>query len=374
MLDKDRVISALREVIDPEIGINIVDLNMVKSVEIKDGKVYLTLALTVPSCPLSHTLTQDIQEALSSIEGVKGVEVKTTYMSREDLENLRRKLQGMKREVSKSVAAGIERLDKGKIRCIIAIISGKGGVGKSFVTSILAVELRRMGYEVGILDADVTGPSIPKIFGLNSRPKRGDKGVLPVLSKTGIKIMSMNLVLDDPTTPTIWRGPIVNSIIRQMYAQVDWGDLHFLLVDLPPGTSDAPLTVFQSLPLDGVIVVTSPQDLALMVVSKAVNMAKKLDIPLLGVIENMSYIICPNCKEKINLFGKPKGNNISDKLMIPFLGSLPMDPRVAELCDRGEIEKYSNFEVSEIAKKVRLSSLKNLESNLPPITWVKELS
>ncbi|MEM4311927.1 MAG: Mrp/NBP35 family ATP-binding protein [Nitrososphaerales archaeon] len=372
ILSKEDILSALKEVIDPEIGINIVDLNMVKALEIKDNKVSVTIALTVPSCPLSHTLTQDIQEVLTQ-RGVKEVNVKTTYMSREELEDLRRKIQSNReRQIRTQSIGGIDRLDKGKIRYLLAIVSGKGGVGKSFVTSILGVELRREGYEIGILDADITGPSIPKIFGLNSRPKAGERGVLPVESETGIKVMSMNLIMDDPNAPTIWRGPLINSVIRQMYTQVDWGDLHFMLVDLPPGTSDAPLTVFQSLPLDCVIVVTSPQDLALMVVSKAVNMARRLNVPLLGVVENMSYVKCPKCSERINLFGKPKGILIAEKLKVPFLGSIPIDPKIAELCDKGEIENYKSEEITEIAKRIRVTMIKNVESDLPPLAWSKK--
>src|SRR5207244_390973 len=173
------------------------------------------------------------------------------------------------------------------------------GLVKTYATSTVATELKRCGYEVGVLDADLTGPSIAKVLGVSGKPYKGPGGgIVPLRTKTGIKVMSINLVLDDPSMPVVWRGPIVNSVIRQLYWDVDWGDLHYLLVDLPPGTSDAPLTVFQSLPLDGVIVVSSPQELASMIVSKAVNMAKKMDAPILGLVENMSYLKCPSCSEK----------------------------------------------------------------------------
>src|SRR5207245_11106140 len=229
------------------------------------------------------------------------------------------------------------------VRSIIAVISGKGGVGKSFVTSMLASELKRSGYEVGVLDADLTGPSIAKVLGVFGKPYKGPGGgIVPLRTKTGIKVMSINLVLEDPSMPVVWRGPIVNNVIRQLYWDVDWGDLHYLLVDLPPGTSDAPLTVFQSLPLDGVIVVSSPQDLASMIVSKAVNMAKKMEVPILGLVENMSYLKCPDCGSRIDLFGEPRGEKLAIGLGLAFLGAVPLDPAIAQLPDQGKIEDYSS--------------------------------
>src|SRR5438445_2018499 len=180
------------------------------------------------------------------------------------------------------------------------------------------------------------------VLGVFGKPYKGPGGgIVPLRTKTGIKVMTINLVLDDPSTPVVWRGPIVNSVIRQLYWDVDWGDLHYLLVDLPPGTSDAPLTVFQSLPLDGVIVVSSPQDLASMIVSKAVNMAKKMDVPILGLVENMSYLKCPSCGKTMNVFGEPKGENLASSLGVPFLGAIPLDPAIAKLYNEGKIEEYS---------------------------------
>src|SRR5437879_12936832 len=222
-------------------------------------------------------------------------------MSRKELDELKQQLQPRANPSTPSrggpgVGPGIERLGRRGVRSIIAVISGKGGVGKSFVTSMLASELKRCGYEVGVLDADLTGPSIAKVLGVSGKPYKGPGGgIVPLRTKTGIKVMSINLVLDDPSMPVVWRGPIVNSVIRQLYWDVDWGDLHYLLVALPPGTSDAPLTVFQSLPLDRVIVVSSPQDLAAMIVSKAVTIAKKMVVLILGLVGNMTSDKCTAC-------------------------------------------------------------------------------
>jgi Mrp family chromosome partitioning ATPase len=237
---------------------------------------------------------------------------------------------------------------------------------------MLATELRRQGYEVGVLDADLTGPSIAKIFGLTEKPSKNSNGMItPIRTSTGIKVMSINLILEDPSMPVIWRGPIVNSVIRQLYWDVDWGDLHYLLVDLPPGTSDAPLTVFQSLPLDGVIVVSSPQDLAALIVTKAVKMASKMNAPILGLIENMSYLECPQCKEHLNIFGPSKGEKFAQNLGISFLGAIPLDPTVAKLSDEGQIEQYHSPVFQNIANELRLKTAKQVEQLTQglPIAW-----
>src|SRR3989442_870677 len=252
---------------------------MVRDVSIEGSHVKVTIALTVAHCPLAKTLQTDVEKALKKSNEISSVSVETTAMSKTELNELRTRLQNKATQTQpgqgNGPGPGIDRLGKRDLRNIIAIASGKGGVGKSFVTSMLAVQLRRLGYEEGILDATFPGLSIVKVFGLKERPSKSSTGrITPVLTRTGIKVMSINLVLDDPEMPVIWRGPIVNSVIRQLYWDVDWGSLHYLLVDLPPGTSDAPLTVLQSLPLDGVIVVSSPQELASMIVTKAVNMAR----------------------------------------------------------------------------------------------------
>ena len=225
------------------------------------------------------------------------------------------------------------------IKKVIGVVSGKGGVGKSMVTSMLAVLLNRRGYKTAILDADVTGPSIPKAFGIRKKATGDDRGILPVVSRTGIKIMSVNLVLEDESTPVIWRGPIIAGTVKQFWTDVIWSDVDFMLVDMPPGTGDVPLTVFQSIPLDGIIVVTSPQELVSMIVEKAVNMANMMDIPILGVIENMSYVRCPDCGTNIKVFGESHIDEIASKYELEVLGKLPIDPDVAKACDVGDAEE-----------------------------------
>src|SRR6059036_1972269 len=381
MLDKAAILEQLRGVLDPEIGISIVDLNMVRDIGInEDGIVQVKIALTVQHCPMAKTLQADVEKAVGKLDGVKSVNVETTAMSKKELEELRVKLtaRGTNSQTSQSgqntstAGPGINKLGKRGIRNIIAIVSGKGGVGKSFVTSMLATELRRQGYEVGVLDADLTGPSIGKIFGVNERPHKNEAGAIePIRTKTGIKVMSINLVLEDPTMPVIWRGPIVNSVIRQLYWDVDWGDLHYLLVDLPPGTSDAPLTVFQSIPLDGIIVVSSPQELASMIVTKAVNMARKMDAPIVGLIENMTFLNCPHCGGRIDLFGEPVGVKFVEPLGIPFLGAVPLDPNIPRLSDQGSIETYVSSVFANVANELRQNSVKQVEQLTQglPIAW-----
>jgi len=379
LLDKNLVMERLKGVLDPEIGRSIVDLNMVRDIVVADGNVTVKIALTVAHCPLAKTLQTDVENAVRKLGDVRSVKVDTTTMTRRELEELKLKLQAASPssspKTSSMVSPGIERLGKRGVRSIIAIISGKGGVGKSFVTSVLASELKRRGYEVGVLDADLTGPSIAKVLGVVGKPFKGPNGnINPIRTKTGIKVMSINLVLDDPSMPVIWRGPIVNSVIRQLYWDVDWGDLHYLLVDLPPGTSDAPLTVFQSLPLDGVIVVSSPQELASMIVSKAVNMAKKMDAPILGLVENMSYLKCPSCGERVNVFGEPKGEKLASSLGLPFLGAIPLDPSIAQLSDEGRIEDFSSPIIASIADELRSRAARQVEQLTQglPIAWSME--
>jgi Mrp family chromosome partitioning ATPase len=228
---------------------------------------------------------------------------------------------------------------------VVAVMSGKGGVGKSSVTALLAVRLSRQGYRVGIMDADITGPSIPRMFGVKEQPVSLGFGILPVRSRTGISIMSLNLLLPHEDDPVIWRGPLIAGAVRQFWTDVAWGDLDYLLVDLPPGTGDAPLTVLQSLPLDGLVIVSSPQDLAVMVVKKAIKMAGMLGVPILGLVENMTYATCPHCGEKIRLFGPGQGERVAQETGVRFLGELPLDPHLAELCDRGEVEQYEGVVV-----------------------------
>ena len=229
---------------------------------------------------------------------------------------------------------------KSSVRKVIGIISGKGGVGKSLVASMLAVLMNRRGHSTAIFDADITGPSIPKAFGIRDKAKSGEQGLLPVESRDGINIMSINLLLESDTDPVIWRGPLIASTIKRFWADVVWGDVDFMFIDMPPGTGDVALTVFQSLPVDGIIIVTSPQELVSMIVSKAVNMAKKMNIPILGIIENMSYLKCPDCGKEINVFGKSRIEEVAKEHGIPVLGKLPIDPAIATAIDKGLIEDF----------------------------------
>lgn len=228
------------------------------------------------------------------------------------------------------------------VKHVIGIVSGKGGVGKSLVTSMMAVLMQRKGYKVGILDADITGPSIPKAFGLNA-PVEGDGlGMIPPSTTTGIDIMSVNLMLDDVTRPVVWRGPVIAGTVKQFWTDTIWHNIDYLFVDCPPGTGDVPLTVFQSLPLDGIIIVSSPQELVSMIVQKAANMAQMMNIPVLGLVENLSYVVCPDCGKKINVFGESHIEEISEKFGYPLLAKIPMDHKLAALCDKGWIEMMEN--------------------------------
>ncbi|HIR61732.1 MAG TPA: Mrp/NBP35 family ATP-binding protein [Candidatus Faecivivens stercoravium] len=238
------------------------------------------------------------------------------------------------------------------IKKVIGVVSGKGGVGKSMVTSMLATLLRRKDYGVGVLDADITGPSIPKVFGLHERATANDFGILPVPTKTGIQVMSLNLLLDDETTPVVWRGPIIAGTVKQFWTDVIWDDVDFMFVDMPPGTGDVPLTVFQSIPLDGIIVVASPQELVSMIVEKAVRMAESMNVPILGLIENMSYVVCPDCGRKIEIFGKSHIEEIAARFNLPVLAHLPFTPAIAAAADKGAIELFEGDWLDGAAEKV----------------------
>ena len=225
-----------------------------------------------------------------------------------------------------------------KIKKVIGVVSGKGGVGKSLVTSLSAVESARLGYKTAILDADITGPSIPRSFGLTEKATGTETGLYPVKTSTGISVMSLNLLTENETDPVVWRGPMIAGVVKQFWTDVIWGDVDFMFVDMPPGTGDVPLTVFQSIPVDGIIIVTSPQELVSMIVEKAVNMARLMNIPVLGLVENMSYVLCPDCGKKIEIFGKSHAGEIADKYGMKVLGSLPFDPKLAAEVDTGRIE------------------------------------
>lgn len=227
----------------------------------------------------------------------------------------------------------VEQNQYSNIKHVIGVVSGKGGVGKSLVTASLANLMAAQGYEVGILDADITGPSIPKMYGLHGPAEMAGENILPVMTENGIRVMSINLLLPDEESPVIWRGPILANMVKQFWSEVAWGELDYLFVDMPPGTGDVPLTVFQSIPVDGIIVVTSPQDLVRLIVKKALNMAESMNIPVLGLVENYSYVVCPDCGKEFRIFGESGIDGLAEELGLPMLGKMPIDTKLAELAD-----------------------------------------
>ncbi|MGM0653395.1 MAG: Mrp/NBP35 family ATP-binding protein [Bacillota bacterium] len=264
-------------------------------------------------------------------------------------------------EAGPEKSSGIEKLPQPEncnISKTIAVMSGKGGVGKSTVSALLAVSLAQQGFRVGLLDADITGPSIPKLFGMHQKAKSVDGRIEPSVSKLGIKVMSLNLLLAQEDDPVIWRGPLIGGAVKQFWSDVLWGELDYLVVDLPPGTGDAPLTVLQSLPLDGLVIVSSPQDLAVMVVRKAIKMAKMMNVPIIGLVENMSGMVCPHCGETIEMFGKSKADEVVAATDIELLGRLPLDPKLSELGDKGAIEDYPVEIFSDLPSKINEVNLK----------------
>ena len=235
---------------------------------------------------------------------------------------------------------------------VIAVVSGKGGVGKSLVTSSLAVAMKQLGKTVGVLDADITGPSIPTAFGVHARAEGSELGIYPAVTRTGVEIMSLNLLTANETDPVIWRGPVIAGAVKQFWTDVIWGELDYLFVDMPPGTGDVPLTVFQSLPVDGIVVVTSPQDLVQMIVKKAYNMAGQMDIPVLGIVENYSYLVCPDCGRKISVFGESHIDEVAEELGVPVIGKMPIDASLAEAVENENFAEVSNDYLAEAVNKL----------------------
>jgi ATP-binding protein involved in chromosome partitioning len=326
MLSKDKVLEALSQVNDPELHRSLTDLKMVRDVKIYGDKVEVTIALTVPNCPLKSQIEADVRAAIAALPEVQQVSVKLTSMTDQE----RKALFGEPKEGSAAPYNHIKR--------VVAVMSGKGGVGKSLVTGVLATALARDGYQVGVLDADITGPSIPMLFGLHGPVESGPVGLRPLQSEAGIKIMSMNFLLESEDRPVIWRGPLIGRAITQLWGDVMWGDLDYLLVDLPPGTSDASLTTMQSLPVNGIIMVTTPQSLASMIVRKAVHMAQAVNTPIVGVVENMAYFLCPDTGKQHFIFGPSHAREVALAASAPLLARLPIDPQIAALCDLGEVE------------------------------------
>jgi Mrp family chromosome partitioning ATPase len=342
MKTSEQVYQALQGVLDPELKRSLVELGMVRNVEVGDSRVRFTLALTTLACPLKDQIIDDARQAVLAVDGVQRVEVKLTEMSDEE-----------KQRLSQGDAQPGQAVHLNDVRHVMAVMSGKGGVGKSLVSSLLAVALRREGHQVGVLDADITGPSIPKMFFPGgAQTGASPVAILPAESRTGIKVMSINLLLESEDRAVIWRGPLIGRAIQQFWGDVLWGTLDYLVVDLPPGTSDASLTVMQSLPLSGVVLVTSPQDLAGMVVRKAAQMAQIMKVPILGLVENMSYFVCPDTGKQHDIFGPSRAEEMSAWLGVPFLGRLPIDPEIARLCDAGRIEDYPAEAFVPIAQRL----------------------
>jgi Mrp family chromosome partitioning ATPase/predicted Fe-Mo cluster-binding NifX family protein len=249
------------------------------------------------------------------------------------------------------------------IKKVIGIVSGKGGVGKSLVTSMLAIAMNRKGYNTAILDADITGPSIPKAFGISRKASGSERGVIPVKSKTGIDIMSINLLLENDTDPVVWRGPIIANTVKQFWTDVVWDNIDYMFIDMPPGTGDVPLTVFQSIPIDGIVIVTSPQELVSMIVSKAVRMAEMMNVPILGIVENMSYFKCPDCDKEYKIFGESHIEEIADKHGIKVISKFPIDPKIALSVDKGMIELYTNDWLDNMSDSLeKLNDSENIEN------------
>jgi hydrogenase maturation protease len=316
---------ALNKVLVPGTMRSLVQMNLVRSTEVKDSRTKVTLASTAIPAQYHNWLKDKVAAVVSELSGVEEVTVDLIEAKPQELNQI------------------------GKI---MAVMSGKGGVGKSLVASLLATYFAREGRDVGILDADITGPSIPKMFGLNARPNGSETGILPILSRSGIEIMSMNLLLPSEDEAVIWRGPLMSKAITQFWEEVLWGKLDYLIIDLPPGTGDAPLTVLQAIPISGVIAIFTPQELTEMIVKKAVRMVQKMDVRVLGVVENMSYLILPETGKKLEVFGRSKGEGMAKASGAPLLGRLPIDPELAKLCDEGRIEKYSSAAMSELFAKV----------------------
>jgi Mrp family chromosome partitioning ATPase len=325
VITKEKVMEVLNTIIIPEVFKNPLELGLVKDIAITDHKVEITL--NKPEISEKH------QEWLKS-------RIETLVKGLDEVES------------ASAIYEGSAASKLNKIGQVIAVMSGKGGVGKSLVTGLAAIALRRQGYSVGILDADITGPSIPKMFGLHTRPDGSEAGIMPVTSGTGIKVMSLNLLLPDENDAVIWRGPIIGKVITQFWEEVVWGELDYLIVDLPPGTADAPLTVLQTLPVSGIIIVSSPQDLATMIVKKAVHMARTMNKRIIGVVENMSYLYVPEINKKIELFGPSKGEEMAKAAGAPLLARLPIDPELARLCDSGEIEQYNSEVIEKLGQSL----------------------
>jgi Mrp family chromosome partitioning ATPase len=325
MISQEKLQEILGNIPAPGNTRKLVDLNTIREVKIDGEKVEITAATTVFDDQAKIWLKGAIENVALKQDGVKEVNVNLVALKPKEIN---------------------------AIGSVIAVMSGKGGVGKSLVTGLMSVALRKQGYRVGILDADITGPSIPKMFGLTEKPYVTENGILPVQSSLGIEVMSINLLLQNDDDAVIWRGPLIGQIITQFWADVVWGKMDYLIVDLPPGTSDAPLTVLQTLPVNGIIIVFTPQDLTAMVVRKAVNMAKQMKKNIIGVVENMSYLYIPEINKKMEIFGKSRGDEMARIAGAPLLAQIPVDPELVKLCDQGNIESYNTEIYGDFARNL----------------------
>lgn len=337
MPTKKEVMKNLDTVLVPGVMRSPVKMNMVRDISVADSKVDITLASAALTSETQEWLSNQIKDAVGKHKN--SVEINVNFVE-------------------------VKPAEINEIKYVIAVMSGKGGVGKSLVTGLVAIALNRQGYNVGILDADITGPSIPKMFGITERPGGSDSGLLPVLSKSGIEIMSINLFLPSEDDAVIWRGPLIAKAITQFWEDVLWGKLDYLIIDLPPGTADAPLTVMQTLPISGVIIVFTPQDLTAMIVKKAVKMAQQMNKPVLGVVENMSYLYVPEIDKRIEIFGKSRGKEMAQAAKSPLLAQLPIDPKLARLCDEGNIELYDADVITKLEESLSHVTISEVKPEL----------
>jgi ATP-binding protein involved in chromosome partitioning len=315
MVTVDQVLNSLKKVVDPELHKDIVSMGMIKDLSINDGKVAFTLELTTPACPFNSDIERDVRAAMDGL-GVKDLNMRVTA------------------RVMEGRALSMDELLPG-VKNIVAVASGKGGVGKTTVSVNLALALAKTGAKVGLLDSDIYGPSVPLMLGLKASPEVVNNKIQPP-EIGGIKVISMGFFYEQSQQAGIYRGPIVSGIVKQFLTDVNWGELDYLIIDLPPGTGDAPLTIAQTIPITGILIVTTPQDVAMNVAIKAIGMFNKLNVPIIGVVENMSYLQCPHCSDQIYLFGQGGGKRISDEFQIPFIGEIPLHPRIREGSDIGK--------------------------------------
>ena len=314
MVTVDQVLSSLKKVVDPELHKDIVSMGMIKDLSINDSKVAFTLELTTPACPFNSDIERDVRNAIAGL-GVQDLNLRVTA------------------RVMEGRALSMDELLPG-VKNIVAVASGKGGVGKTTVSVNLALALAKTGARIGLLDADVYGPSVPLMLGLKASPEVINNKIQPPVVE-GVKVISMGFFYEQSQQAGIYRGPIVSGIVKQFLTDVNWGELDYLIIDLPPGTGDAPLTIAQTIPITGILIVTTPQDVAMNVAVKAIGMFNKLNVPIIGVVENMSYLMCPHCDKQIHLFGQGGGKKISEDYKIPFIGEIPLHPQIREGSDTG---------------------------------------